>query len=221
VEQLEGDTARPFGSRDDARSRKFFPRNCCEVHPSSAHVVVSDWCGYPDVWYSACGQAPDLASFVCWRSMRPRRLLCVDDDSAFRHFYETLLGSYGFDVILAANGRQALKLFLSRKIDAVVTDLEMPGMTGTELASRLKRLRPDLPVLLVSGSKSIVETPPETVDASVAKGIPVTKLVDQLEMMIAKRFSRPPSLRPRRFLPLGSMLASIAVGAFLLPRIIK
>jgi len=49
----------------------------------------------------------------------------------------------------------------------------------------------------------------------------VTKLVDQLEMMIAKRFSRPPSLRPRRFIPLGSMLASIAMGAYVLPRILK
>lgn len=153
--------------------------------------------------------------------MTSRRLLCVDDDSAFRHFYETLLANYGYDVTLAANGRQALKLFLSRKIDAVLTDFEMPGMNGTELAARLKRLRPDLPVLLVSGSKSVVEAPPEAVDASVAKGIPVAKLVDQLEMMIAKRFSRPPSLRPRRFIPLGSMLASIALGAYVLPRVLK
>jgi CheY-like chemotaxis protein len=153
--------------------------------------------------------------------MKPRRLLCVDDDSGFRHFYETLLQNYGYNVTVAANGRQALKLFLSRKIDAVLTDFEMPGMTGTELATRLKTLRPDLPVMLVSGSKSIVDTPPQTVDASVAKGIPVTKLVDQLEVMIAKRFSRPPALRPRRFIPLGSMLASIAVGAYVLPRMLK
>jgi CheY-like chemotaxis protein len=153
--------------------------------------------------------------------MKPRRLLCVDDDSGFRHFYETLLQNYGYDVTLAANGRQALKLFLSRNIDAVLTDFEMPGMTGTELATRLKRLRPDLPVMLVSGSKFVVDTLPESVDASVAKGVPVTRLVDQLEMMIAKHFSRPPALRPRRFIPLGSMLASIAVGAYVLPRMLK
>src|SRR5437773_5697802 len=103
---------------------------------------------------------------VYWHSMKPRRLLCVDDDSGFRRFYETLLGSYGYDVTLAANGKQALKLFLSRKIDAVLTDFEMPGMTGAELATRLKRLRPDLPVLLVSGSRAILDAPPKTVDAS-------------------------------------------------------
>jgi CheY-like chemotaxis protein len=153
--------------------------------------------------------------------MRPRRLLCVDDDSNFRTFYETLLGTHGYDVTLAASGRQALKLFLSRKIDAVLTDFEMPGMSGTELAARLKRLRPDLPVLLVSASKSAVEAPPEAVDASVAKGVPVSTLIDQVETMLAKRFSRPPSLGPRGLLPLGSMLASIALGAYVLPRILK
>ena len=153
--------------------------------------------------------------------MRPRRLLCVDDDSGFRQFYETLLGSYGYDVTLASSGAQALKLFLSRKIDAVVTDFEMPGMTGGELATRLKRLRPDLPVLLVSGSKAILQAPPKIVDASVAKGVPVTKLLDQVETILAKRYSRPPSLRPARFIPLGSMLASIAFGAYMIPRIFK
>src|SRR5690242_2505650 len=90
-----------------------------------------------------------------FRSM-PRRLLCVDDDSSFQRLYQNLLHSYGYEVTIAANGRQALKLFLTRKIDAVLTDLEMPGMTGAELAVRLKRLRPGLPVLLVTGTDSAV-----------------------------------------------------------------
>jgi CheY-like chemotaxis protein len=153
--------------------------------------------------------------------MRSRRLLCVDDDSGFRQFYETLLSSYGYSVTLAENGQQALKLFLSRKIDAVVTDFEMPGMSGMELAKRLKRLRPDLPVMLVSGSRTVLDTPLKTVDVSVEKDVPVTKLIDQVEQMLAQRFSRPPRLRPARFIPLGSMLASIAIGAFFLPRILK
>ena len=93
------------------------------------------------------------------QSCMRRRLLCVDDDSAFRQFYKNLLGSYGYDVTVAANGRQALKLFLSGKIDAVLTDLEMPEMGGAELAARLKKMRPELPVLLISGSKAAQDTP--------------------------------------------------------------
>jgi len=153
--------------------------------------------------------------------MAKRRLLCVDDDSAFRQLYKNLLGSYGYDVTVAANGRQALKLFLTSKIDAVLTDFEMPEMTGGELATRLKRLRPELPVVLVSGSKSVLQTPPEAVDLAVAKGAPVTKLVDQVEILLAKRFSRPAPLRPERLIPLGSVLASIALGVYMFPRILK
>jgi len=152
--------------------------------------------------------------------MAKRRLLCVDDDSAFRQLYKDLLGSYGYDVTVAANGRQALKLFLSRKIDAVLTDLEMPEMTGAELAARLKRLRPELPVVLVSGSGDLSEAR-HSVDASIPKGTSITKLVDQVETLLVQRFSRPVPLRPARLIPLGSVLASIALGAYLLPRISK
>jgi CheY-like chemotaxis protein len=153
--------------------------------------------------------------------MAKRKLLCVDDDSGIRKLYKDMFGCYGYDVTVAASGREALKLFLSRKVDAVVTDLEMPGMTGTELASKLKSLRPELPVVLVSGSKAAVEVPPRIVDASIAKGAPMNKLIDQMDKVIAARFSRRTPLRPKRFVPLGSVLASIAIMVYALPRIWK
>jgi len=153
--------------------------------------------------------------------MAKRRLLCVDDDSGFRQLYKDLLGSYGYEVTVAASGHQALKLFLTSKIDAVLTDFEMPEMTGAELAARLKRLRPELPVVLVSGSQAVVETVPDAVDASIAKGTPVTKLVDQVETLLKQRLGRPTPLQPARLIPLGSVLASIALGVYLVPRILK
>jgi CheY-like chemotaxis protein len=156
-----------------------------------------------------------------YRTMIHRRLLCVDDDSGYRQFYKNLLGSYGYEVTVAASGRQALRLFLSRKVDAVLTDFEMPEMSGGELAARLKRMRPELPVLLVSGSKAAQETPPPAVDATLAKGAPPSKLVDQIETLLEKCHSRPVGLNPRRFAPLGSVLASIALAAYALPRILK
>ena len=153
------------------------------------------------------------------QSCMRRRLLCVDDDSAFRQFYKNLLGSNGYDVTVAANGRQALKLFLSGKIDAVLTDLEMPEMGGAELAARLKKMRPELPVLLISGSKAAQDTPPASVDAAVAKGTPTPKLVDQIETLLAKHRKAHVKLTPRRFAPLGSVLASIALAVYAIPRL--
>ncbi len=144
--------------------------------------------------------------------MANRRLLCVDDDRDFRQFYKNLLASHGFEVTVAASGSQALKLFLSRQVDAVVTDLEMPGMNGVELASRLKKLRPGLPVLLVSGTKSLEEKP-KNVDVALAKGASNAALLDQIEVLLAQAQTRPRSLSPRGFAPLGSVLASIALTA--------
>jgi CheY-like chemotaxis protein len=152
--------------------------------------------------------------------MLSRRLLCVDDDRDFRQFYKNLLGSHGFEVTVAASGTQALKLFLSKKVDAVVTDLEMPGMTGVELASRLKKLRPELPVLLVSGTKSLPEKP-ESVDAALTKGTATVTLLDQIEMLLTKAQTQRLRLSPRRFTPLGSVLASIALAAYAVPKILK
>jgi CheY-like chemotaxis protein len=152
--------------------------------------------------------------------MSSRRLLCVDDDRDFRQFYKNLLASHGFDVTVAASGSQALKMFLSSNVDAVVTDLEMPGMSGVELASRLKKLRPELPVLLVSGKASLQEKP-QSVDVALAKGTANTALLDQIEVLLAQAQTRARSLSPRRFAPLGSVLASIALAAYALPKILK
>ena len=153
--------------------------------------------------------------------MAQRRLLCVDDDSSFRQFYKNFFGSHGFDVTVAASGAQALKLLLTRKIDAVLTDCEMPGMTGAELSARLKKLRPELPIVLVSGSRAAVETPPATVDLAFAKGAQLAKLVAQVEVLLSQRHGRPAPLHPSRFIPLGSVLTSIALGAYFVPRLLK
>ena len=153
--------------------------------------------------------------------MKRRRLLCVDDDSTFRQFYKNLLGSYGYEVTVAASAKQALKLFLSKKVDAVLTDFEMPGMTGAELAARLKKLRPELPVLIVSGSAAVHQDVPSGVDATVPKGTASAKLVDQIEQALAKYHGQPAKLNPRRFAPLGSVLASIALVAYAVPRLLK
>jgi hypothetical protein len=59
------------------------------------------------------------------------------------------------------------------------------------------------------------------VDASLPKGAPITKLINQMDAVIAARVSKRTPLRPKRFVPLGSVLASIAIVVYALPRIWK
>ncbi len=80
------------------------------------------------------------------------RILIVEDDPLVREMARRSLSEAGHEVMEAADGQTALDL-LSRgvHVDAVLTDLAMPGMGGRELAQRLWESRPGLPVVFMSG----------------------------------------------------------------------
>src|SRR3546814_20619236 len=68
------------------------------------------------------------------------------------NFAEALLGELGHGVVRARNGQEALQLANGDlQFDLVFTDVVMPGMTGLELASKLKQQNPRLPIILTTG----------------------------------------------------------------------
>lgn len=82
-----------------------------------------------------------------------RTILLADDDSLVRAVVARALDVYGYGVIEAEDGRAAMAL-AERDLaafDAVITDVVMPNMDGPRLAARLRALRPELPVLFISG----------------------------------------------------------------------
>ena len=80
-------------------------------------------------------------------------VLVVEDDELVRAVLVRALRETGFEVVPASNGAEALDIAGKRqqRLDAVITDLAMPGLRGRELAERLEQLRPGVPVLFVSG----------------------------------------------------------------------
>ena len=80
-------------------------------------------------------------------------ILLVEDERPVRATVRRLLERHGYDVLEAANGQDALQLVSSRssEIDLVLSDMVMPGMSGMELADRVRGLSPKLPVLLMTG----------------------------------------------------------------------
>ena len=80
-------------------------------------------------------------------------VLLVDDNAAIRDLAARILTFEGYQVITAENGEEALALAstLNGQLGLVVTDIRMPVMDGLELATRLARLKPTLPVLFISG----------------------------------------------------------------------
>ena len=80
-------------------------------------------------------------------------MLVVEDEETVRIVVARMLESLGLRVVLAANGVEALEQYHANGGDLrlVVLDLTMPHMGGEETASELRKLSPDLPVLLMSG----------------------------------------------------------------------
>ena len=81
-----------------------------------------------------------------------RRVLIVEDDVDNREILEMLLGLLGHDVVAAASAEDGLALFAPDAFDVLVTDLHLPGMSGSELAARLRALAPGLQVVIASGA---------------------------------------------------------------------
>jgi len=81
------------------------------------------------------------------------RILLVDDESDLVDFGREMLTRLGYQVTVRTSGLEALELFRAKpdRFDLVITDQTMPGLTGTELARRLLRIRPRTPVILCTG----------------------------------------------------------------------
>lgn len=78
-------------------------------------------------------------------------ILVADDQESIRALLAALLKQYGYEVTLAANGREALALYRSRPIDLVITDIIMPDMEGIETIRELRKLNPDAKIIAMSG----------------------------------------------------------------------
>jgi two-component system, cell cycle sensor histidine kinase and response regulator CckA len=106
-------------------------------------------------------------------------VLVVDDEPAIRSVAHRVLTTAGYQVVTAASGDEALRLLGDPEltVNMVLTDLVMPGMTGSAFASHAKAMRPGLPILFMSGY--------EPQDSAGSAG------TDPFAQIISKPFSRP------------------------------
>ena len=80
-------------------------------------------------------------------------ILVAEDEPIIRNLLNLILTKSGYNVLSATDGQEALQIASEHDygIDMLVSDIQMPGMTGVELAKELERFRPNLPILLMSG----------------------------------------------------------------------
>jgi CheY-like chemotaxis protein len=107
------------------------------------------------VLFSAAEEAPQqIAHDVVSEDLRGAgTVLAIDDEELIRNFTRSALEAYGYRVLLAQNGQEGVRVFQERSSDIrlVLLDVAMPGMDGLETLTRIRRIRPDVAVLVCSG----------------------------------------------------------------------
>lgn len=80
-----------------------------------------------------------------------RTVLCVDDEDSQLLLRKMLFEAAGFGFLGVRSGIEALELFRTTEISAVVLDYWMSGMKGTEIAAEMRQIRPAVPIIVLSG----------------------------------------------------------------------
>jgi CheY-like chemotaxis protein len=121
--------------------------------------------------------------------LSPRRVLLIEDDSWVQQVLGAMLREMGHRVTIAGGGVEGLTLFevavrSGEPYDVVLTDLGMPGMTGSEVVRRLKASSPTTPVVVLTGWGR--EVKPGEADAALGKPVTWRELKGVLARLVAR-----------------------------------
>jgi len=85
------------------------------------------------------------------------RIMIIEDDEAMRSLLEDFFEEEGFETDSASNGADALRILSKDPLDLIVTDIRMPGLTGLDILPRLRRLKPETPIIVMTafGSEDV------------------------------------------------------------------
>lgn len=104
---------------------------------------------------------PSIERIVKNHTSRSHAVLLVDDEPTIRSLGVDILHSLGYRVTVAEHGREALEIFQRRPeyFDIVLSDSRMPEMTGLELAEAIRKLRPEIPFILITAFDDTKDNP--------------------------------------------------------------
>ena len=117
----------------------------------------------------------------------PNTILCIDDQWLRLITRKRLLEASGYKVVEAINGDEGLRVFRTTVVDAVVLAYQMPGMNGDVAAARMKRMKPHVPIMLLSSYGPLPDNKLEFVDAFLLVSQEPKFLVSSLQQLLASR----------------------------------
>jgi DNA-binding response OmpR family regulator len=106
-----------------------------------------------------------------------KTILCIDDDEGILGYQKALLERRGYKVLTADSARQGLRIAAVCAVAAVIVDYHMPEMNGHDVATEIKRLTPQVPIIMLSSDEEIPVRTLNVVDAFVSKNDAPSRLL--------------------------------------------
>lgn len=113
-------------------------------------------------------------------------VLCIDDEVVGLKVRRMLLERAGYEVLSAAEGIEGIDIFAREPVEAVVLDFAMPGMNGAEVATRLRQIKPQVPILLLSAYVGLPVEVTSLVNVYMTKGEGAPMLLEKLDTMLTE-----------------------------------
>lgn len=117
-------------------------------------------------------------------SKRPTKVLCIDDNIDVLECLKSFLETFGYSVQITTSGMRAIEIAAYWNADAVIVGYNMPEMNGHQVASEIKRIRPRVAVILLSGAVDIPEETLNLVDAFVDKNHLASHLLPTISNLV-------------------------------------
>jgi CheY-like chemotaxis protein len=113
-------------------------------------------------------------------------VLCIDDELIGLKVRKILHERAGYTVLSALEGNEGIDIFAREPVEAVVLDYAMPGMNGAEVATRMREIKPEVPILLLSAYVGLPAEVTSLVNVYMTKGEGAPALLKRLRAMLTK-----------------------------------
>jgi len=113
-------------------------------------------------------------------------LLCIDDELGGLEVRKMVLESAGYSVFTAGGGKVGLEIFASQRVDLVILDYAMPEMNGYDVAVEMKRISPEIPILMYSAYSLSPQEVLRLVDAYATKGESPARMLELVDTLLKK-----------------------------------
>ncbi len=117
------------------------------------------------------------------------RILVVDDEESIREFFEIMLKREGYEVLTAVNGAQALETLKKTQVDLVISDIQMPEMSGLELLTKARELDPETLMIMITAFGS-TETAVEAMKLGAYDYVQKPFKIDEVKIVIRQALEK-------------------------------